>query len=309
MNAETYAEWLRRQGQRVIRTASSYWHSEGLGVFQAFPYHLLIRPSGAELGEIFYRHRAIALRFSAPADSQDGTQSYHATYTGADYGFGTLSAWARKNVRRGLRLSEIGPISFERYIDDGWALRIDTLARQGRQLKESRDDWRRRYSAAADLAGFEAWAAQVDGRLAATLVVFQMEDWYYMVYQQCHRDFLREHVNNALSFEVTQNLMRRPNIRGIFYGMRSLDAPPSVDEFKFRMGYEGTPIRERIAFHPYLSPFVNVLSHRLLQGLATLRPQNRRLAKAAGMVGLFLEGKTCSKSAAIICGNSSHTNN
>jgi hypothetical protein len=287
-----YAEWLRRQGHRVIRTASSYWHSEGLRVYQAFPYHWLIRPSEAELQELFYRDMAVALRYSAPADRRDGTHSYHVTYTGTDYDFETLSAWARKNVRRGLRSCKIGPISFEKYIDDGWALRVDTLERQKRLLKESRSDWCKRYSVAAGLDGFEVWAAQVDNKLAATLVTFQMEDWYYMVYQQCHRDYLREHVNNALSFEVTQGLIRRPNSRGIFYGMRSLDAPPSVDEFKFRMGYEAKPVRERVAFHPYLAPLVNTFNHKLLQALASLSPKNRGLAKAGGMMRIYLEEAT-----------------
>jgi hypothetical protein len=291
MNAETYAEWLRRQGHKVIRTASSYWHSDGLGVYQAFPYHLMIDPSGEELRDLMSNHRVVALRYSMHPCAERTTDSYHAVYTGSDYDIGTLSGWARKNVRRGLRSCVVGQISFERYADEGWDLRVDTLARQERRMKDTRDRWRKRCSGAADLHGFEVWAAQVENKLAATLLIFQMDGWAYMVYQQCHRNYLRQHVNNALSFEVTQNLIRRPNVRGVFYGMRSLDAPASVDEFKFRMGYEARPVRQRVAFHPFLALLVNSPSYRLLRALVRFDPGSRALSKADGMFRLFLEEK------------------
>jgi hypothetical protein len=33
-----------------------------------------------------------------------------------------------------------------------------------------------------------------------------------MISQQCHRSFLKEHVNNALSFVVTQEMLSRPGL-------------------------------------------------------------------------------------------------
>lgn len=292
MTPDIYSEWLRRQGQNVIRTASSYWHSEGFRVYQAFPYHWLIQPSEEELRQWVTEHRALALRYSSPPVAGQETESYHAVYSGDDYALEMLSAWARKNVRHGLRSCTVGPISFDRYVDEGWALRVDTLARQQRRMKESRENWRSKYLAAADLDGFEVWAAQVGNQLAATLVVFQMDGWGYMLYQQCHRDHLREHVNNALSFVVTQNLIRRPTIRGIFYGMQSLDAPASVDEFKFRMGYEAKPVRQCVSFHPYVSPLVNSFTHRAAKSLSDLNPANRLLAKAEGLMRVCLGGES-----------------
>ena len=234
------------------------------------------------------RHGATALRYSTPADRLPETGGYHVVFAGPDYDLETLGSWARKNVRRGLRSCTVGQIPFSRYIEEGWALRVDTLARQQRRVPETKDDWHRKNSAAIGLEGFEVWAAEVDHRLAATLLTFQMDGWGYMLYQQCHRDYLREHANNALSFEVTQTLIRRPNIRGIFYGMRSLDAPASVDEFKLRMGYEAKPVRQRVVFHPRLAPLVNRFTHRVAKSLVAVNPASRFLAKAEGMLRLGL---------------------
>ena len=289
MTPEIYAEWLRRQGQRVVRTESSYWHSEAMGVYQAFPYHWLITPAREELRELTFRHRALAVRYSTPPKGSEGAEAYHAVYASADYDFNNLSSWARKNVRRGLRLCKVNQISLDRYIEEGWELRLDTLARQQRRLEESRDDWRRRYGSIAGLEGFEIWAAQVNDRLAATLVTFQMDGWAYMVYQQCHRDFLREHANNALSFVVTQHLVRKPDVQGVFYGMQSVDAPASVDEFKFRMGYEARPVAQRVVFARCLSPLVNSFGYGLLKAAHSLAPEHRWLSKAEGMFRLALK--------------------
>jgi hypothetical protein len=294
MTPDIYAEWLRRQGHRVIRTPSSYWQSEGWRVYQAFPYHWLIEPSAEEERELVSRHGATALRYSTPADRLPETGGYHVVFAGPDYDLETLGSWARKNVRRGLRSCTVGQIPFSRYIEEGWALRVDTLARQQRRVPETKDDWHRKNSAAIGLEGFEVWAAEVDHRLAATLLTSQMDGWGYMLYQQCHRDYLREHANNALSFEVTQTLIRRPNIRGIFYGMRSLDAPASVDEFKLRMGYEAKPVRQRVVFHPRLAPLVNRFTHRVAKSLVAVNPASRFLAKAEGMLRLGLASHSAS---------------
>lgn len=64
--AETFAIWLRRQGHSVLRTRSTYWHSEGWGVYQQFPYHQLIEPSAEELDYLFFDKRVMAVRYSEP---------------------------------------------------------------------------------------------------------------------------------------------------------------------------------------------------------------------------------------------------
>src|SRR5207248_8982714 len=115
---------------------------------------------------------------------------YHVVYSSPAYGFENLSARPRKNVRRALRACRVEPISFERYLCEAWPLRADTLDRQQRDLGESREKWQRRFQAAADLPGFEIWGAQVEGSLAATLVVFRMEDWCYLISQQSDRKYL-----------------------------------------------------------------------------------------------------------------------
>jgi hypothetical protein len=294
MNEDTYAEWLRRQGHLVVRTSSSFWHSESLGVYQALPYHWLIEPSEAELAELFTRHRAVAVRYSMPSGCRQGCASHSIVFEGGNYGFESLGYRTRKNVRRGLRNCTVEPMSFERLIDEGWELRLDTLDRQGRHLKINCESWRKKYLDADNLNGFEAWGAFVSNRLAAYLVTFQMDDCIYIVEQQSHRDYLDLNVNNAITFVASQNAAARAGVRLLFYGLESLDAPGRVSDFKFHMGYTAKPIHQRVVFHPRLTVLANEFAHTVVHWISKWLPTNRRLSKAEGMLRFCLAEKASS---------------
>jgi len=77
MNAEVFAEWFRRQGRHVYRTATSYWHDAGHRVLQAFPYHWIIEPTEKEIKKLLWEKSALALRYSAPITAANVMKSYH----------------------------------------------------------------------------------------------------------------------------------------------------------------------------------------------------------------------------------------
>lgn len=291
MNVEIFAEWLRRQEYSVIKTHSSYWYEARRRVYQAFPFHWMIEPCEDELHHLLTKQHAFALRYSTPLQSPLGCISYHAIYDKPTYTLDILDRRSRQNVRSGLKKCQVEPISLARLAEEGWSLEKDTANRQGRGLALSEAVWRLRCTAAEDLAGFEAWGALVDGRLVASLLTFQMEDWCELISQQCHRDYLNARVNNALTFVVTETMVRRPEIRSIFYALQSLDAPSSVDEFKFRMGYRASPLRQRVVFHPWFKPCANGLTSAMVRRLLRRYPGNYTLAKAEGMLRFHLQGK------------------
>jgi hypothetical protein len=291
MNAEIFAEWLRRQGHQILRTESSYWYDAGKRVYQAFPYHRLIQPQDAELSTLFKKQHAFGLRYSTSIDSLQGCISYHAILCKPNYKIEDLDRRSRQNVRMGLKNCRIEEITIERLAEEGWELENDTASRQNRDIQLTKEDWRRKYQSAADLPGFEAWGALVGKRLVASIFAFKMEDTIEMISQQCHRDFLKARVNNALAFKATETMVRRPGIRSVFYTLQSLDAPASVDEFKFRLGYAPKPVRQRVVFHPLISPAVNRLTYKGLKWLRDLRPDKSLFTKAEGVVRFYLSGK------------------
>ena len=275
----------------MVRSESSYWHGQPLRSFQAFPYHHIIDPQEEELQRLLRDHKALALRYSTAFDAPLGYPSYHVVLEKRKYGIEILGKWARKNVRRGLRESAVRPISFQLLASDGWRLHQETLDRQKRDELRDRKDWERLCLAAGDLPGFEAWGALVQGRLAASVITFQLQGCCYMLYQQSKLDCLTAHASNALSYTVTRTMIQRPEVSSIFYGLHSLDAPSSVDEFKFRMGYSRKLVRQRVCLHHACVPLFNPLTHILLKTARFVRPRNRVFAKAEGMIRFYLGGK------------------
>lgn len=291
MNPDIFSEWLRRQGHRVVKSHSSYWYDASPRVYQAFPYHWLIQPTDEELNNFLLGNGAIGLRYSTPVDNPVGRISYHVVYEAEQYTIEMLERRSRQNVRTGLSRCRVEQIPFERLAEEGWLLETDTARRQGRKMKMDKNAWSRRYLSAAELPGFEAWGALIENRLVASLLAFQMDDCCELISQQCHSEFITARVNNALAFTVTQTMMNRPGIRSIFYTLQSLDAPPSVDEFKFRMNYVARKVRQRVMFHPLLAPAIGPLCHAAVKKLMQWNPGNPTFPKVEGMLRFYIEGK------------------
>lgn len=290
MNAVTIAEWFRRQDIQIIQSDSSYWHTLGPRILQSIPYHWLITPSEEELEQLLLANKILGLRYSTPVSSPKGMVSYHVVYEAADYVLKSLSKKARYDVRKGLKNTCIQPIEFSALASEGWSVRLETLIRQGRTRAENQAWWKRLCDSASDLPGFEAWGAYADGVMAASLLAFQCDDWYSILYQQSKTEYLSTGVNNALTYAVTNEAIGRPSVNKIFYGLHSLDAPASVDEFKFRMGFKARTVRQRVVFHPALRKLFNSSSHAAICQVMRFFPTNPTLSKAEGMLRFYLQG-------------------
>jgi hypothetical protein len=283
-------EWLRRQGYRVVTTASGCWYNAAPHIYQAFPYHPAIVPAEEELRQVLGQGRAAALRYSTTVQSAVGKISYHAVYAKPVYGLEQVSRQTRQNIRKGLEYATYEPVSFRRLADEGWLLRAETIARQGRPKAETRSWWRTLCLSAEGLPGFEAWGAFREGRLVAALIAYLARDCFQLLYQQSRTDHLKYGVNNTLGFVVTQQMVAR-GVPEIFYGLESLDASPNVDEFKFRMGYEAVPVRQRVVFHPVLRPAITPAALAALDLFGRSGRRHPRWQKASGLLRFYLEGR------------------
>jgi hypothetical protein len=291
MNADIFAEWLRRHGHRVIRTASSYWYDAGPRIYQAFPYHWTIEPSDEELRRLLLENNAIGLRYSAPISAPQGKVSYHVICEDTNYDLASLRRQVRQNVRRGLEFATIELIPMSRLATEGWSLQRDTLERQERAGADTEHSWHRLCMSAQDLPGFEAWGAIHEGQLAAAFLAFRCDDCYTLRYEQSATAHLESRVNNAIFYVVTHEALKRDGIARVFCTLQSLDAPASVDQFKFRMGYTAKPVRQRVVFHPWLAPLFNRMTHAGTRWILKHWPNNPSLAKMEGMLRFYLDGK------------------
>lgn len=293
MNPESLAEWFRRQDYRVLRTESSYWVEVSRFIFQAFPFHWTIKPDREEIDSIFSEHKALGVRYSSDVNTARGKLSYHVVYPldSEEFHLENIPKKARHDIRRGLKFFTLEQIPLSQLAGEGWSVRVETLTRQKRLDAESEGWWRRLCESAEGLPGFEAWAAfDEDGEMAASALVVLCEDVSTILYQQSRTKDLKLGVNNTLAYVITSQMLERPDIHQLFYGLQSLDARPAVDQFKFRMGYLAKPVRQIVDFHPAFSKLVNPASVSILSTVRRVIPLSF-FAKANGMMQFYLEGK------------------
>jgi hypothetical protein len=216
--------------------------------------------------------------------------SYHVVLKNP-YHLEMLRSQTRNGIRTGLKHCLVERIPLARLADEGWNLQRDTLDRQNRLKSMRREDWQRICFAADGLPSFEAWGAIVDGELAASILTCRIDDTFYVPYAQSLNKFLNFHVNNALFYTTGCEMLACEGVTEIFYSLHSLDAPESVNEFKFRMGFTAQPVRQRVVFHPLLQPFANEVTHRWLVHQVQRDPSQHILAKAEGLLRFYRQGK------------------
>jgi hypothetical protein len=288
MRPEVFGEFLLRQGHRIIKTDNCYWYNAQSGFFFYFPYHRLIKPNKEEFTQLFFKEHCIGVRFFTPMEGF-GKESYLIVCSDKKYDITSVNAdYARRQTRRGLERFEIRQLDFHSLALQGIQANYDTLIRQGRNpniWNENR--WRHYCSAAEGLDGFEAWGAFQENQLAAFIIAFQMEDHFTILHHSSVSEYLSQYPNNALVFYLTRLKLRLPEVNCVFYGPESLDAPPSLDEFKFRMGFAKRPMKQSIVFNPIFKPLVNGISHKLVRLISSSRPESDNWRKLLGIIQFY----------------------
>jgi len=291
MKPEKFAEWFLIQGYNVIKTESSFWVEIVPFFYQAIPYNWVIEPDDKELDILFRKTRAIGLRYSTTIAAKEGYISYHVVYDSPIYSLENLPKKARYDVRKGLKSCRIQKISFDRMAREGWKLREETLNRQGRIGAENYKKWEKLCLSAKIIGEIEAWGAIIDDKLVASLIAVDINECSLILYQQSLSNYLQLGVNNALVYTFIEDALKRPDIKSIFYGLHSLDAPESVDEFKFRMNFRPKMVKQRIVFRVGLRPFVNRYILNMLKFLKNNIINLNGLSKFEGICRFYLEGK------------------
>lgn len=287
---QTYGEFLRRLGHHVVEEESGSWYDAQPGFYFRFPYHRVADPSADEMRSILLRRFCIGARYFVPMPSF-GKPSYLMVCSDRAYDITSVDKHsARRNTRRGLENFTIREMPLLELSDFGHHLYHDTLLRQGRDPRAWTEAGWRRYCEATDgLDGFAAWGAFADGELASFLVAFLVEDHLTILHQCSATRFLHSYPNNALVFVVTREALARSEIAAVQYGPQSLDAPPSLDEFKATMGYLPQPMKQRIVFNPVVRPLIGAPLHRVVQAASARRPVSDTLRKLDGVLRFYRE--------------------
>lgn len=255
MDAAAYAGFLRAMGHRVVATPSAYWFDANKLFYLSAPSHRMYSPTAEELRPLWRHFPCLGVRFAAPI-SGPGRVSYQIVCDNPDFSIESLSGNIRSKVRRGLKRCEVRNVPLDEIAVAGRAANADTVSRQGRGGVLEGERWDRFFRATQATPGFEGWGAWCEGELAAFLITATFDDGVEFLLARSRSDLLAAYPNNALIFTVTEEMLVRRKAPQITFGLESLEPVGPLDEFKFGMGFEARPLRQRVVFHPLFRPLV-----------------------------------------------------
>jgi hypothetical protein len=282
VSRDTFAEFLERLGHRVVRTESCGWYDMQSRFFLAFPHSVPVTLSRDELRRAFARTRGVGLRFVTPVE-EAGRPSYALVVDDRAYDLEQLSPNTRSKIRRGLKACEVRRLEPKFVRDHGERANADSLARM--RFTADLYEWNRYWDAVDATPSAEVWGAIRDGELLAYLVALHVEGCAEILVERSRNDGLRHYPNNALVYTAVRDLIRRPEVDRILFGLESLEAVSGVDQFKESMGLRRRPLRQRIVFHPLLAPVLgHGLVRRSVRALARRRPEDQFWRKVEGLL-------------------------
>jgi len=273
-----FSEFLERRGHTVHKFDDMFVYDKFHSIFLSFPFDRSFDISNDDFNSIVNSTNCKILRYSAV---NGDANSCRIRCCCKDYSLSSLSSRARSQTRRGLENVDIRSVSVLDLVYDGFKLRISTFDRQKRRKSKNMfEQWKKYCEAASSVEGFKAWGAYYENSLVSLLIGFQMDNCFHILIANSDEQHLRQYPNNAITYEVTRELMQNPSISEVSFGHRSLaNTTAGLDEFKRRMGFEFLDICETVRVAPKYRPFVK--SAGLIVGLTSnIFSKNDNIAKA-----------------------------
>jgi len=280
------ANFFERLGHRVVQTNSSYWYDVHRRFYLSFPHHRLVDPGADELYPLFMRLNA-GVRYFGPPGSL-GRLSYALICRDRSYDLDLLSPNIRSKVRRGLKHCKVDRLEPSYVMAYGKSVHDDTLRRI--RIRDPYP-WETYWRAVKESDCVEVWGVLIGKVLVAYLVAVLAERCWEILVVRSLSEFLRFYPNNALLFTVLRQLLSRPQIEQVFFGVESIEGLSRIDDFKLSMGFVKSPIRQRVVLHPLLRPALcNPLAVRAVYGLARRQPQSEFWRKLKGITAFVGSG-------------------
>ena len=288
-----YASELTRSGQKTVHgERGTVWVRTETFAMIRFPVFELTPPSWQELRQVLWSGPAAVATYLLQPDEKHRANAYLYVCRDNSYALEKLPSAARRNIRRGLRELNITLLSTEQLLNHGYQPYRDWLQRSGLQ-SQTKDDFRRHFIARANCAAHVFFGAWKDGHLASFLSVTELDKWADIDGCFSADALLSYRPNDALFFYVLSRFLSRRGCRAVTYGISSLQAVSNRDglhAFKIKVGFEALPVHRAFAFHPLVRPFANRFALRGINIALRLRPGDRRLKKAEGVLA-YMRGE------------------
>jgi hypothetical protein len=248
-----YYRFVSAQGLRIVEDDSCFWVEKRKHFWESAPSHRRVVLSPAIARRLFALG-ALAIRYTCPDD--EGSQTCEYIWDDKEYGLHSLHKDARRNVRKNMAACTFRPINFELLIREGCGINQNVYARQDRAPDFQTDpvQWKTYIETCNALPFVEAYGVFLQDRLCAYSLALFVDDYCYTFHPYAHSNYLKFYPMNVLIFSLVQQMLQRPRVRCISYGVESYTSRPTLERFKIAMGCRKSVLRRQIVVHPLFRP-------------------------------------------------------
>ena len=272
------------------------------GTMMRVPMFDLTAPSANELQRVLWRAPAMVATYLIEPDEAHVANAYLYICTDREYTLDKLAPAMRRNVRRGLKELEIMPITSEQILAYGYHAYRDFLRRAGLRA-QTEEEFHRYVIWRGKPPGHVFLGAWKQRALASFLTVTELDEWVEIDGCFSADSLLHLRPNDALFFYILSHYMNNDSCRPVSYGVSSLQAVSNKDGlhiFKTKVGFQAKPVHRVFALHPLLRPLANRLTLWGIKTALRLKPDERALKKAEGMLASMLRRESFAATQSII---------
>jgi hypothetical protein len=255
MDIQSYVEYIRLQGDRVIATKTCFWQQYRPFFYIAIPIFHTHNISEAELRSMRLLRAWAGLMYSCDHRGNGKTDFWSISDSSYDLTF--LSNSCRKQTKQGLQRCKIEELEWDRLDKEGLKINKDALKRQGRKswnaVLTSQSLWHKRMVISQKFSDVQAWGAFVDNQLAAYVITVRLEDDLSFLSAMSLTEYLDHRPNNALVFSVVQEMFKR-GCKRVFYGVRPQEN--ALAHFEEGIGFKILGINHNLVLNPLFTPIV-----------------------------------------------------
>jgi hypothetical protein len=246
------ARFLELRGRRIVKGCGATWYMGAGRFLMSLPYQAVLNPDAAELRRLIRDSGALGARF--PSTALNGLESGIYVLRPGEYDIESVDEKIREQVHRGLNGVYVRPATKSQLLNQGWALNLGTMAREGRYDAEfgDRRRWETFVEAAFACTEISFPAAFRGSRMEGYMVTCREQRWLHILHQMWREEGFHDSPNHALTYTVTKQAAADPELDAVCYGYVPLSGGFSLHEKKLQFGYEMIPHRAVIQLHPAL---------------------------------------------------------
>jgi hypothetical protein len=290
LSLREYMADLERSGVEVLSGApGTFWTRHESGAMMRRPTFYVGLPEEKEVQQVLWRGRAGIASYLLEPDEGHPANAWLYICTDQTYALEKLPSPMRRNVRRGLRELRITPLTADQVLAHGVEAFCETRRRVG--LSDGTpEEFRRRYTVEAKLPEIAFIGSWKDDQLAAFLSIVEVDDWVEIGCFSMDA-LLQYRPNDTLMYTALSHYLVERKCRLVSYGLSSIQAESNamgLHRFKTKVGFEARPVHRAFVAHPLLRPLVNRATLWTVNAALRLRPADRRLKKAGGVLACML---------------------